>query len=97
MKKIFKAVLIIIGVIVFIGYFYGSGLESHAEIEINKIEVQVAEDAIKQYEIAKRSGSDLDAYTQASYVAAAFLQANDEANYKKWKEIEKEEANKIGL
>lgn len=97
MKKILKGLLIIIGVLVFIGYFYGGGLENHAEMEMNKIEIQVAEDAIKQYEIAKRNGSDIDAYTQASFVATAFLQAKDEANYKKWKNIEQKEAKNIGL
>jgi hypothetical protein len=30
-------------------------------------------------------------------VAVAYLQANDEANYKKWKAIEKQEAKKAGM
>ena len=78
-------------------YFFDGGPESQAKTEMNKIENQVAEDAIRQYEIAKRSGSAMDAYVQAGMVAAAFLQAEDEANYKKWKEIEKEEAKNVGL
>jgi len=39
----------------------------------------------------------MDAYVQASLVAAAFLQAEDEANYKKWKEIEKQEGRRAGM
>jgi hypothetical protein len=42
-------------------YFYGGGLED-----------QVAGDAIKQYEIAKRSGNQVDAYVHAGIVAAAY-------------------------
>lgn len=61
------------------------------------IENQVAADAVKQYEIAKRNGSAIDAFSAASMVCAAYLQAKDEANYKKWKEIEKQEAQLAGM
>lgn len=64
---------------------------------MQKIENQVAADAVKQYEIAKKNGSAMDAYVQAGMVAAAFLQAKDEENYKKWKKIEEEEAKNVGL
>lgn len=80
-----------------VSYFFGGGLESQAKTEMEKIENQVAEDAISQYEIAKRAGSAMDAYVQAGIVAAAFLQAEDEINYKKWKKIEEEEAKNVGL
>lgn len=95
-----KAVKIIGGIIlwlVLLGYFFGGGLEEQAAKDLQKIENQVAVDAVKQYEIAKRSGSDMDAYVQAGMAAAAFLQANDEENYKKWKEIEAKEAKNVGL
>jgi hypothetical protein len=39
----------------------------------------------------------MDAYVQAGLVAAAYLQANDADNYKKWKEVEKTLAKKVGL
>ncbi|MFZ3065821.1 MAG: hypothetical protein WA277_11130 [Nitrospirota bacterium] len=90
----------IVGIIVAIGlvwYFYGGGLEKQAAKEVQQIEQQVAADAVKQYEIAKRSGSAMDAYVHASLVAAAYLQAKDEANYKKWKEIERQEGIRVGM
>jgi hypothetical protein len=58
---------------------------------------QVADDAIKQYEMVKRSGSAIDAYVRASLVAEAYLQAGDEANYSKWKAIERKEAARAGM
>jgi hypothetical protein len=39
----------------------------------------------------------MDAYIHAGLVAAAYLQAKDEANYQKWKEIEKAEAARANL
>ncbi len=95
----------IVGVAVAIGWawwYFGGGYEQEvertmhdinqqAEQELRRIENEVAADAVKQYEIAKRNGSALDAYSAASLVVAAYLQANDEVNYRKWKKIEEEE------
>jgi len=78
-------------------YYLGGGLEQSAQKQMGRIEQQVATDSEKQYDIAKRSGSAMDAYVQSSLVAAAYLQAKDEANYKKWKQIEKQEATLAGV
>jgi len=59
--------------------------------DMQQIEQQVAQDMVKEYYIAKNYGSALDAYTAASLVVAAYLQANDISNYRKWKEIEQQE------
>ncbi len=90
----------IVGVFCAIGlvwYLFGGGLEKQAATDMQRIEQQVAADAVKQYEIAKRNGSAMDAYVQASLVAAAYLQAKDEVNYTKWKAIEKQEAARAGM
>ena len=58
---------------------------------MRRLESDVAADAVKQYEIVKRSGSAMDAYVHAGIVAAAYLQAKDEANYQKWQAIERQE------
>ncbi len=57
----------------------------------------VAASAIRQYEIAKRGGNAMDAYFQAGLVAAAFLQAGDEENYRKWKDIERTDGRNAGV
>ena len=78
-------------------FFFGGGLEKKAASDMHNIENKVAADAVDQYNIAKRSGNAMDAYVHAGLVSAAYLQAKDEANYNKWKEIEKEDARAAGM
>ena len=72
----------VFGVVIFLAamwYFFGyQGLEK-----------QVANDAVKEYNMAVRSGTKADICVHAMMVSAAYSQANDEKNYKKWKKIEK--------
>lgn len=96
-EKIIKGLISTIIVIGLVAYFYGGGIEYQAEQELQRIENKVAQDLEEQYKIAKNNGSAMDTYVAASQVVAAYLQANDEANYKKWKEIETEEAKKVGI
>lgn len=95
--KTMGAIISIIILIATIWYFYGGGLDAQVNVEMGKIEAKVAKDAEAQYYIAKNNGSAMDAYIQASLVSAAYLQANDERNYKKWKSIENEEKKRAGL
>lgn len=89
----------IIGIIcVFVLFWIFSGGEDQIVAnQMQKIENQVAEDAVAQYNIAKEHGDKMDAYVHAGMVAAAYLQAKDQENYKKWKAIEKEEAKNAGM
>lgn len=57
----------------------------------------VIDDSIDQYNIAKRSGSKMDACVQAGFVSAAYLQAKDEDGYKHWKDVEKADCKRAGL
>ncbi len=61
------------------------------------IREQFFADAIERYEIAKRSGSAIDAYTQASLIAASYLEVKDEVNYEKWRKIQAHEGFRAGL
>lgn len=61
------------------------------------IEETVAKDAVRQYMIAERQGDKMQMYVQAGICSAAFLQAEDEQNYRKWKEVENNLARQIGL
>ncbi len=72
-------------------------IRERAKEEMGRIHQQVASDAIAQYQITKRNGTAMDAFVQAGVVAAAFLQAKDEANYQKWKAIERQEAARAGI
>ena len=92
-----KGIFGVVVLVIIIWFYFGGGLEHQAAKQMQTIEKQVAEDAIKQYEIAKSSGNAMDTYVHAGMVAASYLQAKDEVNYKKWKEIEKKEAKNAGI
>ena len=67
-------------------FFLGGGLEG-----------KVADDAVKEYEIAKRNGTKMDVCVQAGLVTAAYLQAKDEDKYREWKATEKADCTAAGL
>lgn len=72
-------------------------MDSHVASEMQRIEDQVAQDSVKQYEIAKRGGDAMQACVYAGMVVAAFLQAKDEPNYRKWQAIEKGDCAGAGM
>ena len=76
---------------------YAQQLNEQANSNFEEINKQVTRDVIKQYEIAKRSGTAMDRYVQAGLVAAVFLQAKDEANYRAWKSIERIDGFEAGV
>jgi hypothetical protein len=63
----------------------------------NDLFQQVADDAITQYDIAKRHGSQIDICLRAQLVAESFLQGNNEIEYANWRGIQKTECGKAGL
>lgn len=72
-------------------------VDSYVASEMHDIENQVANDSVQQYEIAKRSGDPMQACVHAGMVSAAFLQAKDEPNYRKWQAIEKTDCAAAGM
>ena len=78
-------------------FFFGGGLEKQAAKDMERIQNQVAADVVQQYGIAQRNGTAMDRCVQAGMVIAAFLQAQDEANYQQWKTIEKSDCRSAGL
>jgi hypothetical protein len=61
------------------------------------VEQRVVDDSIRQYEIAKRSGTKMDACVHAGFVSAACIQAKDESCFKKWKAVEKSDCSRAGV
>lgn len=78
-------------------YYFGGGLEKQAAKNMSSIEAQVATDAVKQYNIAKASGAPMDVCVQAGMVSAAYLQAKDDSNYAKWKQLEAADCSVAGI
>lgn len=95
-----SSVQIFIGIIVAIGaiwWFWGGGLENKTEDLLSDIKKQVTQDMIDQYEIAKRQGDRMQICVQAGLVCAGYLQAKDENNYRKWKDIEYNDCLRAGI
>lgn len=78
-------------------YLFGGGLEKQAASDLQGITEQVARDAVEQYNIAARNGSAMDRCVQAGFVTAAYLQAKDDASYRRWKETEDRECSAAGV
>jgi len=90
----------IITIIILVGlawYFFGGGLEKQVASDMQSIHNKVANDAVDQYQIAKRNGSRIDICVQAGLVAASYLQAKDETNYRRWKNTEEMDCKSAGL
>ena len=64
---------------------------------LQNIKTKVAEDAVTEYNIAKRQGDRIQICVQAGFVAAAYLQAQDELNYGLWKGIQKADCKRAGV
>lgn len=75
-------------------FLFGGGLDEYTDKHLHNVSNKVANDAVAQYKIAKRNGSAVDACVQAGLVAAAYLQAQDEANYRRWKGIQEQDCNR---
>jgi hypothetical protein len=87
--------LLIAGVAIW--FYFGGGLEHETAKEMGEIENKVATDSVTEYGIAKRNGNGMDVCVQAGMVAAAFLQAKDEASYRQWKDTETVDCKAAGL
>lgn len=61
------------------------------------VESMVAYKAVERYNIAKRTGTAKDACVQAGIVRAAFLKAEDDTSYQKWKITERADCRIAGI
>jgi hypothetical protein len=78
-------------------FFLGGGVEKQAAKEMGNIESQVANDAVTEYNITKKSGNPIDICVHAGMVAAAYLQAKNEPQYQQWKQTEKADCKAAGM
>lgn len=67
------------------------------EQQINTIHAKVADDAVEQYDIAKKQGDKVQICAQAGIVSAAYMQAKDEPKYNEWKAVEKADCKAAGI
>ena len=78
-------------------WYAGGGMDHQVAQDMSKIEDQVAQDAVNQYNIAVRQGDAMQICVQAGLVSAAYLQAKDEPNYQTWKRAEQKDCKRAGV
>jgi hypothetical protein len=103
MKYVFSAIALLI----FIGYLAGNGSPSSSTSQrsaqssqkaassnfMQDILDKVVDDAEREYQMARRGGSEVDICVHAGMVAAAYLQAHDQSGYNRWKMREKSDCD----
>jgi hypothetical protein len=97
-----KTQSVLVGVLFVLGaiYYFTAGREHHEQEVVNSmndITAKVADDAVAQYQIAKRQGDPMQICVQAGMVSAAYLQAKNEGAYNQWKATEKADCGTAGL
>lgn len=57
----------------------------------------VARDQVAQYQISKRKGDAIQICVQAGMVVAAYLQAKDESEYRRWVDVRTSDCKRAGV
>ncbi len=86
-------ILLVTSVFGVLWWLWGGGYQWY----MNSISRDVAADAVAQYRMVEKTGSNMDRCVQAGYVAAAYLQAKDQKNYDNWHWIEKSACMSAGV
>jgi hypothetical protein len=94
-----KRVLTIVIVLLVVGFFVAENTIGYnpSHDYLHDIKQNVAYDAVQQYEMAARGGDKMQMYSQASLCVAAYLQAKDEENYRKWLAIQHDLAKQLNI
>ena len=92
-----EVVGLLIGAALLIWFFHGGVLLKLAEPQMNEVHAKVVSDAVEQYEIVQRKGDAMSKCLQAGMVAAAQLQAKNEAEYGRWKDVESVDCKAAGV
>ena len=100
-KFIIKVVAAFFIVIVIMTIFILIGLPEPSpeavQESVDNLYSQVAEDTVKQYDQVKIHGTMIERCVRAGLVAEGYLQAQDNANFAKWKGIEEIDCSKAGM
>lgn len=70
---------------------------SRADSRPSAMPTKAIDDQVSQYNMAVRAGSQRDRCVQAGFVASAYVQARDDANFQAWSGIRNDECRAAGL
>jgi hypothetical protein len=91
MKKFMYVVLFLFVLLV------GAALMSDPEVALQGIQNDVAIDFEEQYQMARRSGSEIDICMRAGLVAEGYLQARNEEKYNQWRNVQRRDCQAAGI
>jgi hypothetical protein len=100
--------VLIVVLVVFVGAYAGGSIinriptpseeqAARSQQMLQDIHNKVASDAEAQYRIVLRNGTRIDICVHAGLVAAAYLQAQNEAKYQQWKSTESSDCKLAGV
>lgn len=81
----------------FAAFWVFGGLDWIAGKQLDDIQVQTAEDLERQYNLMGSESTEIEKCVQAGVVAAAWLQAEDQIEYRNWKTTERSHCEAGGL
>jgi uncharacterized lipoprotein NlpE involved in copper resistance len=59
--------------------------------EVEEAKYKIVDEFLKEYEVAERTGNRSEKCWRAGMVATAYREADDDAAYRKWKAIQKDD------
>lgn len=80
----------LLGVVAVAWLFLGGGMDMLTARGLKNNSQTVATNAVAEYEMAMRNGDTTSACFKAGMAASAYLSAQKEADYKRWKSIHTE-------
>lgn len=92
-----QAIVSLLVLAAFVWYFLLGGLEQQTAKSLSQLNDKVAADFSAQYDIARRSGSAADRCVAAGIAGASYLQAKNEAAYRRWKAVERADCAAAGV
>lgn len=102
-KSALKAIIITLIVLFTLSLLVSLAMPTEEEIRqdanefMDEVKLDVAEDAVVSFNLAKEYGTAIDRCVAAQQVAAAYQMAQSTAQYAKWKGLEREECAGAGL
>lgn len=99
MRKLVGIIALLVGVGIF-GLLVLNEVQPAVTVQqdpMQDIHRQVIDDAVTQYNITARQGTDVDRCVHAGLVAEAFLQAHQEVGYQEWKKVQHTDCKAAGV
>jgi hypothetical protein len=93
----YRNLILVVSIVLFVFSVMSFLYLSTASAKTTTVPNRVIEEQVSQYNMAVKAGSQRDRCVQAGFVASAYIQARDDANYQAWSGIRNNECQAAGL